>query len=95
MSNMNGRRRKRARKFLIERDGNVCKKCRVSGKKKKLVIDHIDNNNSNNNYDNMQLLCYACSTLIKTSQYRCNCCKSNLRTKSHVKKWKNDWRVKN
>ena len=61
MSNMNGRRRKRARRFLIERDGNVCKKCRVSGKKKKLVIDHIDNNNSNNNYDNMQLLCYACN----------------------------------
>jgi len=33
--------------------------------------------------------CSMCSTMIEINQYRCPCCKSNLRSKSHTKKWKN------
>lgn len=33
------------------------------GKNPQLVIDHIDNDNSNNNLENLQLLCRGCNTL--------------------------------
>jgi len=32
------------------------------GKKLELVIDHIDNNNSNNSLENLQLICRSCNT---------------------------------
>ena len=33
--------------------------------------------------------CATCNMFMKTDEYRCLCCKSNLRCKSHTKKWKN------
>lgn len=40
-------------------------------------------------YQNGIKYCSICSIFMKIEQYRCPCCKSNLRSKSHVKKWKN------
>ena len=31
--------------------------------------------------------CKTCDTFMKIYEYRCPCCKSNLRSKSHVKKY--------
>ena len=33
--------------------------------------------------------CSTCSIFIKTDGHRCPCCNSNLRCKSHTKKWRN------
>ena len=32
--------------------------------------------------------CKVCETYLKVDGYRCPCCKSNIRCKSHSKKWK-------
>lgn len=32
--------------------------------------------------------CKTCSVFMKIDGYRCPCCKSNVRCKSHVKRWK-------
>lgn len=32
--------------------------------------------------------CKTCDVFMKIDGYRCPCCKSNVRCKSHVKKWK-------
>ena len=61
MCNMNSRDSKKYFKFLTKRDGGYCQMCKVSRRKKKLVIDHIDNNNNHTYPDNLQLLCYSCN----------------------------------
>lgn len=61
VSRMNGRARAKAYAFLVKRDGEYCKKCGISGKKRQLVIDHKDNDNSNNQSENWQLLCRTCN----------------------------------
>ena len=33
--------------------------------------------------------CKTCSRFLKINEYRCPCCKSNLRCKSHTKRWRN------
>ena len=40
-------------------------------------------------YQNGVKYCSTCSVFMKTNGYRCQCCKSNLRSKSHTKRWKN------
>ena len=58
---MNGPTR---RKFYCEMsrdEGEFCKRYGVSGKERQLVIDHKDNDNSNNNRDNRQFLCRPCN----------------------------------
>ena len=67
VSNMSGQARKKWYKFLGKRDGEFCKFCRRSPKEMQLVIDHKDNNNSNNNPKNFQLLCRRCN-LIKNQK---------------------------
>ena len=57
MSRLNSRNRKRLYKLLVIRDGERCKICRMKGDPATLVIDHIDNDNSNNDLENLQLLC--------------------------------------
>jgi len=47
--------------LIAKRDGDFCKMCHVPALKKQLVIDHIDNNNANNQLSNLQLLCRACN----------------------------------
>jgi len=32
--------------------------------------------------------CKTCGVFMKIDGYRCTCCKSNVRSKSHAKKWK-------
>jgi len=62
MANMNSKTRKRLYQILSERDGEFCAMCGNFGSYKSLCIDHIDNNNSNNDPDNLQLLCRSCNT---------------------------------
>lgn len=62
MSRMNSRNRKKFYKLLKERDGEQCNICRKKGGFETLVIDHIDNNNSNNDPENLQLLCPSDNT---------------------------------
>ena len=46
---------------LVERDGEKCARCPVNEGTKVLVIDHRDNDNSNNVLSNLQLLCRSCN----------------------------------
>ena len=69
MSNMNQRVRAKVYPILVSRMGEACTDCGVGlfelkelGKQPILVIDHIDNNNSNNSLMNLRLLCRACNT---------------------------------
>lgn len=57
MPRMNSRVRKRLYGILRDRDGERCRICRRRGNEKSLVIDHLDNNNDNNELSNLQLLC--------------------------------------
>jgi len=50
-------------KKLVDRDGEICKICKVMGTQKQLVIDHKNNNNSDNRLGNLQLLCRRCNFL--------------------------------
>lgn len=61
---MNSRDRNFVYPIIVQRDGEYCKGCGLSAnetKEKFLLIDHIDNDNSNNNINNLQLLCRACN----------------------------------
>jgi len=46
---------------MAERDGKFCKMCGVSSQERQLVIDHKDNDNSNNKLSNLQFLCRPCN----------------------------------
>ncbi len=59
---MNGRNRKKWYQFLAARDSEFCAWCGKAGSVKTLIIDHIDNNNRNNDPENYQLLCRSCNT---------------------------------
>ena len=61
MSNMNSRMRKTAYPYLKNMFGPYCRGCQVLESERELVIDHIDNNNKNNNPSNWQYLCYSCN----------------------------------
>ena len=61
MSNMNGRKRKKVYSYLKNTFGAFCRGCRALESERELVIDHKDNNNSNNNPSNWQLLCRSCN----------------------------------
>jgi len=67
VSNMSGQARKKWYKFLVKRDGEFCKFCGKTPYEGQLVIDHKDNNNSNNDPKNWQLLCRRCN-YIKNSK---------------------------
>jgi len=60
---MNSRTRKKLYKLIANRDGEICKFCQKGPPLVKLVIDHIDNDNKNNNLQNMQLVCRRCNYL--------------------------------
>ena len=61
MSNMNSRDRKAVYNYLARTHGEMCNLCKIDGNSKTLVVDHIDNNNSNNHPENVQLLCRRCN----------------------------------
>jgi hypothetical protein len=61
MSNMNSRMNKIARAYLTKKFGAHCRWCQALESERKLEVDHIDNNNKNNNPSNWQYLCYSCN----------------------------------
>ena len=58
---MNGPTRKKIYALLSESDGEYCKCRGALAQEMQLVIDHNDNNNSNNASSNMHLLCRRCN----------------------------------
>ena len=48
------------RMHILERDNFMCQYC-GAGKKSRLHIDHIDKNSSNNNENNLRVLCMQCN----------------------------------
>lgn len=63
MPRMNSRTRRRLLKMLFERDGNRCKWTGVELDERTACIDHINNDNSDNRFENLQLLSHAANTL--------------------------------
>ncbi len=61
MSNMNSRMNKIARAYLTKKFGAHCRWCQALESERKLEVDHIDNNNKNNNPSNWQFLCRSCN----------------------------------
>jgi hypothetical protein len=61
MARMNSKTRKRIYPILSGRDGEFCAGCNVIGSFQSLCVDHIDNNNRNNELDNLQLMCRKCN----------------------------------
>ena len=61
MSRMNSRIRKKFYPLLVARDSEECALCGVIGNRSSLIIDHKDNDNSNNTIENYQLLCRSCN----------------------------------
>ena len=61
MSNMNGRTRNKLYMIIVRRDDESCKFCIRSPPEVNLVIDHKDNDNTNNNLNNLQLICRSCN----------------------------------
>ena len=60
---MNGLTRKKLYPLIATRDGEYCRCCGALPSERQLVIDHRDNNNSNNDLSNLQLLCRTCNYL--------------------------------
>ena len=58
---MNGETRKKLYVWIAKRDGDYCHCCGRLPIEKQLIIDHRDNDNSNNNLDNLQILCRTCN----------------------------------
>lgn len=58
---MNGITRKKIYSGLSQKYGESCQFCGRTSDVMQLVIDHIDNNNSNNSHDNLRLLCRRCN----------------------------------
>ena len=66
---MNSRMRRKVYAYLKKKFGAYCQGCHALETEKKLIIDHKDNNNSNNNPDNWQFLCRSCN-YIKNPRLR-------------------------
>ena len=47
--------------FLIKRDSEICNICKHEFPKKKLIVEHKDNDHTNWNRDNLQLACQSCN----------------------------------
>ncbi len=76
---MNGPTRKKVYDYLAKRDGEYCKCCGILSVEKQLVIDHKDNDNSNNFSNNFQLLCRRCNYLKNPRQPVDECVSENIR----------------
>ena len=58
---MNKRTRDELYPIVSKRDGDYCRCCRKLPHEVQLIIDHRDNDNSNNTLTNLQLLCRSCN----------------------------------
>lgn len=63
MSRMNSRTRKKLYPIISKRDGEICRICKIPATEKQLQIDHKNNDNSDNELENLQLLCKSCNYL--------------------------------
>lgn len=63
MSNMNKRTRDKLYPIIVTRDGEYCRCCGKLPHEGQLVLDHRDNNNTNNTHTNLQILCKSCNYL--------------------------------
>jgi len=77
VSKMSGQARKKWYEYLTKRDGEFCKFCKITSKEVQLVIDHIDNNNSNNGPKNFQLLCRRCNHIKNQKRVVAMCVNEN------------------
>lgn len=60
---------KKIKERLVSQRGHRCQDCKLSewrGKEITLELEHVDGNNSNNDYDNLRLLCPNCHSLTPT-----------------------------
>jgi hypothetical protein len=81
------KRRNRIKPLLIERDGYICSVCKNTTWLKKpitLWTDHIDGNASNNNTDNLRLVCPNCDSQSETFMAKN---KGNGRKSRGMKPW--------
>lgn len=53
-----------------------------------LYVENISFGFGRKIYRNGVKYCKVCSKFMNSDGYRCSCCKSNLRYKSHCKKWR-------
>lgn len=60
---MNKRTRDKLYPIIAKRDGEYCRCCGKLTSEVQLIIDHRDNDNSNNTHTNLQLLCRSCNYL--------------------------------
>lgn len=63
MTRMNSRTRRNLYPVIAKRDGEFCKNCQTPSSEKQLVLDHKNNDNSDNSLENLQLLCKSCNYL--------------------------------
>jgi len=77
VSNMNKRTRDKLYPIIAKRDGEYCRCCGKLSSEEQLVIDHKDNDNSNNTHTNLQLLCRACNYLKNPRKEPLDSCVSN------------------
>ena len=65
------RKRSHLRKIMLERYGNVCSNCGLTewlGESIPVWLDHIDGNATNNNPENLRLICLNCDAIGNTFQ---------------------------
>jgi len=75
------------RRYIFEKNNNKCQKCgwsqeNVYTKSIPLTVHHIDGNHTNNNEDNLELLCPNCHSLTENYGSRNNNCVREDRRKN-------------
>jgi hypothetical protein len=58
---MNGKTRKKLYKLVVKRDGEYCKMCGALPNERQLILEHRDNDDTNNNLENIQIMCRPCN----------------------------------
>ena len=58
---MNGKTRKKLYNLVVKRDGEYCKMCGALPDEIQLILEHRDNDNTNNNLENLQIMCRPCN----------------------------------
>jgi len=81
---MNKKTRDKLYPIIAKRDGEYCRCCRKLPHEGQLVMDHKDNNNSNNSLTNLQLLCKSCNYLKNPKVESLDLCVSDKNKENSV-----------